>query len=39
MIRLHGQRNGFRSGGAMEHCKILPVAIVGQQEKILNSRQ
>ena len=33
-----GQRNGFQSGGAMEHWKVLPATMVGRQEKSLNFR-
>ena len=33
-----GRRNGFQSGGAMEHWKVLPAIMVGWQEKSLNSR-
>ena len=34
-----GQRNGFQSGGAKEHCKVLPTTMVDRQERILNSRR
>ena len=33
-----GQRNGFQSGGAMEHWKVLSATMVGRQEKFPNSR-
>ena len=33
-----GRRNGFQSGEAMEHWKVLPAIMVGWQEKSLNSR-
>ena len=33
-----GQRNGFQSGGAVEHWKALPATMVGRQEKSLNFR-
>ena len=34
-----GWRNGFQSGGAMEHWKWLSVTMVGRQEKFSNSRR
>ena len=33
-----GQRNGFQSGWAMEHWKVLSATMAGRQEKFLNSR-
>ena len=36
---LQGRRNGFQSGGAMEHWKVLSAAMVDRQERFPNSRQ
>ena len=33
-----GRRNGFQSGGAKEHWKILSATMIGRQEKCLNSK-
>ena len=33
-----GQQNGFQSGGAKEHWKVLSATMVGRQEKFLNSK-
>ena len=33
-----GRRNGFQSGGAKEHWKVLSATMVGRQEKFLNSK-
>ena len=34
-----GRQNGFQSGGAMEHWKVLSATMVGRQEKVSNSRR
>ena len=36
---IQGRRNGFQSGGAMEHRKVLSATMVGGQENFLNSRR
>ena len=33
-----GRQNGFQSGGAKEHWKVLSATMVGRQEKFLNSK-
>ena len=33
-----GRRNGFQSGGAKEHWKVLSATMFGRQEKFLNSK-
>ena len=33
-----GRRNGFQSGEAKEHWKVLSAIMVGRQEKFLNSK-
>ena len=35
---LQGGRNGFQSGGVMEHWKVLSATMVSRQEKFSNSR-
>ena len=37
-IPLQGRRNGFQSGGTMEHWKGMSATMVGRQEKFMNSR-
>ena len=34
-----GPRNGFQSGGAIEHWKVLSTTMVGRQENFSNSRR
>ena len=34
-----GWRNGFQSGGAMEHWQVYSATMVGREEKFLNSRR
>ena len=34
-----GARNGFQSGGAMEHGKVLLATMIVREEKFLNSRR
>ena len=34
-----GRGNGFQSGGAIEHGKVLSVTMFGRQERFLNSRR
>ena len=36
---VQGRRNGFQSGGAMEHWKGMSATMVGRQEKCSNSRR
>ena len=39
LLLIQGRRNGFQSGRAMEHSKVLSATMVGRQEKFLNSRR
>ena len=36
---MRGRRNGFQSGGVIEHWQVLSATMVGRPEKRLNSRR